>query len=154
MSVTSEAAEKHWAGMKAERVTLDPERFSRLRDGRMTRQTDAAAVQAAADDWCDARDEYAAAYRAGSEAIDARTDERTRRAPAYWRYLDAAALAVFDAMHDGHEMTPSRNSPWGRAKTETYPLTRWAKEAACFRRWAKKILAAVAAAGAIPAVAS
>jgi len=138
--------ESHWQNLKAERDPIDAARFARVVESGLTKHSDLATVQAAREDWCDARDEYVAAYRAGDEAIDAIVSPEDRRRIAWQRYAPPQAVAIDAVMHDAHEMTTPARRPGWRSYSEHYPLSRWAKEAACFRRWAAKIRAAVDAA--------
>lgn len=134
-------SEAHWESLKAVRAVIAPERFARLRSDGFTKQTDLAVVQAAIDSWYEARNQYVAAYRASSEAIDSLVGPEDRKYPGWLKYATAEVQAIHAAMQEANEKTSPGLSPRSRTHYygEDFPLSRWAKEESCFRRWADKM---------------
>lgn len=144
----------HFEAKRFKRDMPEPERHARLFAHGLTKHSYETVV-AALTDLADAHDEYLEAYAALWDYVYSRTDEQDRRYPAWERFAPDDVKEVMNVHLDVFNDTPSLGmsaAGFRGNQRESFPVTRWAKDAARYRRGAKAMRQAVAKAkGAIAA---
>lgn len=125
-----------------DRSALRQESHARLLAARLTKHGDFSVVQKAYLDFADAHDEYVRAYADFWDFVNTRVPKEQQQYPAWERYAPPEVQEAMAVHREVYDVTPSFGITvinGSHRSSEAYPLSRWARNAAKYRRGAAKL---------------